>query len=60
MAQNKKPPSWGPQRVRLDPETDQLVVARLHQIEVSTGVQVGYQDVVRALVRRGLLEVSRG
>jgi len=54
MSENKNPPSWGPQRIRLDPDTDQLVARRLHQIEVSTGVRVSYQDVVRALVRRAL------
>jgi len=47
-------PSWGPPKIRLDPDTHDQVMAEVRRRRIETGEQPRYQDVVRGLCRRAL------
>ena len=49
-----KHPSWGPPKIRLDPETHALVRDEVQRIGDMLGEKPRYQDVVRALCRKAL------
>jgi len=53
-----KHPSWGPPKIRLDPETHDQVMAEVRR-RIETGEQPRYQDVVRALCRKALRDAAR-
>jgi hypothetical protein len=46
-------PSWGPPKIRLDPDTHDQVMAEVRR-RIETGEQPRYQDVVRGLCRKAL------
>jgi len=54
-----KHPSWGPPKIRLDPETHALVRDEVQRIGDMLGEKPRYQDVVRALCRKALRDAVR-